>query len=71
MKIVCKALLVFIQNRQFLLHLKASAWELSDYENQHEIPEWALYREPTSALQTMCSEFCILLHDPGEMGGLP
>lgn len=71
MKIMCKALLVFIQNHQFLLHLKASAWELSDYENQHGIPEWALYRYSRSALKTVYSEFCILLHDSGEMGILP
>lgn len=42
MKIICKTLLVIIQNSQFLLHLKPSTWELSDCENQREIPEWAL-----------------------------
>lgn len=46
MKIMCKALLVFMQNHQFLLHLKASAWELSDCGNHHEIPEWAFIDIP-------------------------
>lgn len=35
-------LLVFIQNCLSLLELKTSAWKLSDYENQHEIPDCAL-----------------------------